>query len=169
MVWSHCERAFRVYNFYPNFFHLIFQDGDVSLCSIANDIRIDSEYDLTDSLEPAKILEILNTVGCSIYSEADFHSKTDKAEWLQEGIFFLLQLFARGILVMKMLEIEKTKPTFIISTFKTDIGKVGLVFLISNIFIAKTSLANKWKGKKIPSYSNSALVWGLEKKTSIIT
>ena len=50
----------------------------MSLCSIANDIRIDSEYDLTDSLEPAKILDILNTVGCSIYTEADFHGKTDR-------------------------------------------------------------------------------------------
>jgi hypothetical protein len=60
------------------FFHFFFQDGDVSLCSIANDIRNDSEYDLTDSLEPAKILNILNTAGCSIYAEADFHSKTDR-------------------------------------------------------------------------------------------
>ena len=59
---------------------------------------------------------------------------------------------------MKKLEIEKTKPTFIISVLKVDITKVGLVFSISNVFIAKTSLANKWKGKKIPSYSNSALV-----------
>ena len=46
---------------------------------------------------------------------------------------------------MKKLEIEKTKPTFIISTFKTDIIKVGLVFSISNFFIAKTSLANNWR------------------------
>ena len=43
---------------------------------------------------------------------------------------------------MKKLEIEKTKPTFIIATFKTDIMKVGLVFSIFNFFIAKTSLAN---------------------------
>ena len=43
-----------------------------------------------------------------------------KAELLQEGFFFLIQLFARDVLVMKKLEIEKTKPTFIISTFKTD-------------------------------------------------
>ena len=45
---------------------------------------------------------------------------------------------------MKKWEIEKTKPTFIISTFKTDIIKVGLVFSISNFFIKKGSLANKW-------------------------
>ena len=34
-----------------------------------------------------------------------------KAELLQEGIFFLLQLFARDVLVMKKLEIEETKTT----------------------------------------------------------
>ena len=53
---------------------------------------------------------------------------------------------------MEKLEIEKTKPTFIISTFKTDIIKVGLVFSISNFFIAKTSLANNWR-----SFSSSYL------------
>ena len=49
---------------------------------------------------------------------------------------------------MKKLEIEKTKPTFIISTFKTDIIKVGLVFSISNFFVTKMSLSNKWMRKK---------------------
>ena len=43
-----------------------------------------------------------------------------KAELLQEGIFFLIHLFARDILVMKNLEIEKTKPTFIISVLKVE-------------------------------------------------
>ena len=73
-----------------------------------------------------------------------------KAELLQEGIFFLIHLFARELLLMKKLEIEKTKPTFIISTLKTDIIKVG--FSISNFFIAKTSLANNWR-----SFSSSYL------------
>ena len=36
-----------------------------------------------------------------------------KAELLQEGIFFLIHLFARRY-KMKKLEIKKTKPTFII-------------------------------------------------------
>ena len=53
---------------------------------------------------------------------------------------------------MKKWEIEKTKPTFIISTFKTDVVKVDLVFSISNFFIAKTSLANNWR-----SFSSSFL------------
>ena len=82
-----------------------------------------------------------------------------KAEFRKEDNFFLLQLFARDVLVIKTLEIEKTKPTFIISTFKTDIIKAGLVFSISNFFITKTSLANNWRRKKIPSFLNSALVW----------
>ena len=52
---------------------------------------------------------------------------------------------------MKKLDIEKTKPTFIISTFKTDI-KSGLSFSICNFYIAKTSLANNWR-----SFSSSYL------------
>ena len=38
---------------------------------------------------------------------------------------------------MKKLKIEKTKPTFNMSTFKTDILKVGLVFSISNFSLLK--------------------------------
>ena len=53
---------------------------------------------------------------------------------------------------MKKLEIEKTKRTIIISTFKTDIIKVGLVFSISSFHIAKTSMANNWR-----SFSSSNL------------
>ena len=44
-----------------------------------------------------------------------FHNK---AELLQEGIFFLIHLFA--ILVIKTLEIEKTRPTFITSDLKVE-------------------------------------------------
>ena len=43
-----------------------------------------------------------------------------KAELLHEGIFFLIHLFAKDILVMKKLEIEKTKPTFIILVLKVE-------------------------------------------------
>ena len=43
-----------------------------------------------------------------------------KAELLQEGIFFLICSFASDVLVMKKLEIEKTKPTFIISVLKVE-------------------------------------------------
>ena len=35
----------------------------------------------------------------------------DKAKLLKEGIFFLIHLFARDILLMKKLEIEETKTT----------------------------------------------------------
>ena len=43
-----------------------------------------------------------------------------KAELLQEGIFFLIHLFARDVLVVKKLKIGKTKPTFIISVLKVE-------------------------------------------------
>ena len=46
------------------------------------------------------------------------HSNKSKAELLHEGIFFLINLFARDVLVLKTLEMEKTKPTFIISVLK---------------------------------------------------
>ena len=57
-----------------------------------------------------------------------------KAELLQEGIFFLIHLFARDVLVMKKLEIKKTKPTFIIHiSFKTWILG-GLSFFDFQLF-----------------------------------
>ena len=43
-----------------------------------------------------------------------------KAELLDEGIFFLIHLFAPDVFVMKKLEIEKTKPTFIVSVLKVE-------------------------------------------------
>ena len=36
-----------------------------------------------------------------------------KAELVHEGIFVLIHLFNRDVFLMKKLEIEKTKPTFI--------------------------------------------------------
>ena len=41
-----------------------------------------------------------------------------KAKFTQEGIFFVLKLFAWWVFSMKKLKIEKTKPTFIVKTFK---------------------------------------------------
>jgi hypothetical protein len=43
-----------------------------------------------------------------------------KAELLQEGIFFFIHIFARDVLVIKRMEIEKTKPIFIISVLKVE-------------------------------------------------
>ena len=39
---------------------------------------------------------------------------------MQEGIFFFIHLLARADLVLKILDIEKTKPTFIISVLKVE-------------------------------------------------
>ena len=44
---------------------------------------------------------------------------------------------------MKKLEIQKTKPTFIVSVLKVENWAV-LVSSISNFFTNKTFLANKW-------------------------
>ena len=53
-----------------------------------------------------------------------------KAELLQEDFFFLIHLFVTDVLVMKKLEIEKTKPTFIISVLKVRFP----TFLIIKLF-----------------------------------
>ena len=74
----------------------------------------------------------------------------NKAELLQDGIFFLIHLFARDVLVMTKLEIEKT---LIISVLKVEYYVV-LFSLIFNVFTNKTSLVNKWMSF---SSSNSAL------------
>ena len=60
------------------------------------------------------------TVSKTCFGEFAYFSTLNKAELLQEGIFFLIHLFARDVLVMKKLEIEKTKPTFIISVLKVE-------------------------------------------------
>ncbi len=52
--------------------------------------------------------------------------KVAKAELLQEGIFFLIHLFARDVLV----KIKETKPTFVISVLKVEY----YVVLVSSIF-----------------------------------
>ena len=63
-------------------------------------------------------------------------------KFVQKLIFFLVHLFAREILLLKKLEIEKTKPTFIISVLKVEY-QVGLVFSISNFFMLKIYPANE--------------------------
>ena len=66
-----------------------------------------------------------------------------KAELQQVGIFFCTQFSSLGFLLVKKLEIEKTKTTEY-TTFKTDIIIVVLVFLISNFFINKN-----YQGRKL--------------------
>ena len=61
-----------------------------------------------------------------------------KAELQLEGIFFTLMFLPREFLLVKKLEIKKTKTTKY-TTFKTDIIKVILVFSISNFNTNKNS------------------------------
>ena len=69
----------------------------------------------------------------------------------------LIHIFARAILLMKKLKIEKTKPTFIGSVLKVEYT-VALVSSILNFFINKISLANTWRRTLIHFCSNSASV-----------
>ena len=54
-----------------------------------------------------------------------------KAKLQQEGIYFALNFLPWDFLLIKKLDIEKTK-TILYTTFKTDIIKVVLFFSISN-------------------------------------
>ena len=62
------------------FISISFQHGELSLCAIADCISNDADYDLSDHAEPAKILDILNTVGNSKYTMADFLGKNERQQ-----------------------------------------------------------------------------------------
>ena len=57
--------------------------------------------------------------------------------------YFALNFFPWELLLIKKLDFEKTKITYC-STFKTDIIKVVLVFLISNFFTNINSQEGNW-------------------------
>ena len=69
-------------------------------------------------------------------------SSPTKAELPLEGFFFSLNFLPWEFLLVKKLEINKTKTT-LYTTFKTDIIKVVLVFPISNFFTNKKSQGRK--------------------------
>merc|ERR1712051_270266 len=81
------------------------------------------------------------------FSTAHFHLRAGqffqipKAELLLEG-FFSHSIFFPGFVLVKKLEIKKTKITKD-TTFKTDIIKVVLVFSISNFFTNENSQGRK--------------------------
>ena len=47
----------------------------MSICTLADCIKNDDDYDLNENLEPHQILEVLQRVGCNIYRVADFRGK----------------------------------------------------------------------------------------------
>ena len=69
-------------------------------------------------------------------------SKIAIAELLQVGIFPPFNVLPWEFLLVKKLEFKKNKNTQF-TTFKTDIIKVVLVFLISNFFTNKNSQGRK--------------------------
>ena len=72
----------------------------------------------------------------------NYFQRRHKAGFAQEGTFLALNLFAWYILLIKKLEIEKPKPTVIVSVLKVEYWVV-LVFLNSDFFIDKISQENK--------------------------
>ena len=89
-------------------------------CGYKKNNKVSKRYTLSDTIYNAIIsCQFTKNVNKKL---SNFFSKlaSFEAELLQEGIFFLVHLFARDILVMKKLEIEKTKPTFIISVLKVE-------------------------------------------------
>ena len=67
-----------------------------------------------------RIKHMCEICGLEYTTSRQLQVKIFKAELLQEGIFFLIHIFARYVSFMKKLEIEKTKPTFIISVLKVE-------------------------------------------------
>ena len=61
-------------------------------------------------------------------------TKITKTRFAQVGIFSALNWFAWDILLVKKLEIEKAKTTFIVSVLKV-VYLMVLVFSIPNFFI----------------------------------
>jgi hypothetical protein len=70
-----------------------------------------------------------------------------KVELPLEGIFFALDFLPWEFLLVKKLEIQKTKTSFIISVLKV-VYLVVLVFSISNFFANKNSQGRKLSSKK---------------------
>ena len=81
----------------------------------------------------------------TLYSKQT-NKQIPKAELPKVGIFFALNFLLWEFLLIKKLEIEKTKTTFILSVLKV-VYWVVLVFSISNFFINKNSQGRKLSAK----------------------
>ena len=49
----------------------------MSICTLAECIHKNDEYDLNEALEPNQILEILHSIGVDVYTQNDFYGKDD--------------------------------------------------------------------------------------------
>lgn len=49
----------------------------MSICTLAECIQNNDEYDLNEALEPSQILEILASIACHDYTQDDFYGKDD--------------------------------------------------------------------------------------------
>ena len=58
-------------------FNLFLQLNDVSICTLAECIQNNTEYDLFEALEPNQILEVLGSIADHQYTQDDFYGKDD--------------------------------------------------------------------------------------------
>ena len=69
-------------------------NNDVSICTLADCIQNDKNYDLSEALEPSQIMEVLQRIGCKTYKEADFYTDDeDKLEDMSSSIKRMIKAY----------------------------------------------------------------------------
>ena len=107
------------------------------------------------------------TVAATMWPKPIYFPHIFKAELPLEGIFFALNFLPWEFLLVKKLEIEKTKTIFIISVLRF-VYLVVLVFWISNFFTNKNSQGRKLSAGKIPSSGNSAFKANVSQENQVL-
>ncbi len=76
-----------------NSFDLFLQINDMSICTLAECIKNDSQYDLNEALEPQQILQIMDHIGCHVYNEESFYGNKNEMEELNVSMKRLILEF----------------------------------------------------------------------------
>ena len=58
-------------------FDFFLQLNDMSICTLAECIHNDPQYDLNEALEPHQILQIMHSISSDAYTAEDFDGKDD--------------------------------------------------------------------------------------------
>ena len=65
----------------------------MSICTLAECIKNDSQYDLNEALEPQQILQIMDHIGCHVYNEESFYGDENEMEELNVSMKRLILEF----------------------------------------------------------------------------
>ena len=60
--------------------NILLQEGNISICDLAENIMNDSDYDLLDALDPTQVLEVLHYTHCYKFTENDFRGTARQKE-----------------------------------------------------------------------------------------